>query len=66
MTTNRGGLCPKCNFWHINQHYVDVIEQLVAGGLLPKDYKPICCECYAEQTGYKRSISRMGGSAESV
>ena len=60
-TLNRAGLCKICNFWHINQNYVDIINQLKKSGLIPEGYPIMCCECWARLIGklpYDKIISR--------
>ena len=58
-------LCEQCNVMSLSTSYIYIIEKLKKAGLLPQDYKKICCNCYGynirERDG---SIQRTLGRTE--
>ena len=39
--------CERCNYYYLSPDYVDIITNLKEAGLLPINYKLLCCICYA-------------------
>jgi len=37
--------CEECGY-HLNTLYCEIIDNLYKAGLLPEDYKKLCCHCY--------------------
>lgn len=44
---NHSGFCPGCDMDILDGAYVYVINKLKEAGLLDKDFKLKCCDCYA-------------------
>ena len=42
------GYCSRCNKYRISYNCALIIRQLRNAGLLPKDYKLLCCKCHSE------------------
>lgn len=42
-------LCPMCEYRQIEFGFKLIFDQLRKSGLLPKDFEPLCCICYAEK-----------------
>lgn len=49
-------LCWYCSFNFIDKWYMSFLRKLKAKNLVPKTYKPICCECYDFLKRTNRSI----------
>lgn len=43
-------ICHACGRHTISMGFTILFDKLVAGGLLPKNYKPVCCYCF--ESGY--------------
>lgn len=52
-------VCDQCKIFYISPNYVYIIEKLKNAGLLPQDYKKLCCYCYARNKR-KRDGSLQG------